>query len=229
LELADGRVFVRGSGDRGATLAEVATMSNPLRYAFNKAAASATQFAAAASSDGPPLPDGKRPGIEAQEYFSPPHATWAYGAHGAIIEIDPVTCNIEVRKYICVHDCGKMINPLIIEGQVAGGVAQGFGGAFYEYLDYGTDGVLKNASFMEFLMPYATEVPDMTIIHQETPSPINPLGVKGIGEAGTIPVPSTIASAVDDALASMGAPPVRSVPLSPAAIFAAMQASTVPA
>jgi CO/xanthine dehydrogenase Mo-binding subunit len=112
---------------------------------------------------------------------------------------------------------------------VAGGVAQGFGGAFYEYLDYGTDGVLKNASFMEFLMPYATEVPDMTIIHQETPSPINPLGVKGIGEAGTIPVPSTIASAVDDALASMGAPPVRSVPLSPAAIFAAMQASTVPA
>lgn len=227
LDLADGRVFVRGSGDRGATLAEVATMSNPLRYAFNKAAASATQFAASASSDGPPLPDGKRPGIEAQEYFSPPHATWAYGAHGAIIEIDPVTCNIHVRKYICVHDCGKMINPLIIEGQVAGGVAQGFGGAFYEHLDYGTDGVLKNASFMEFLMPYATEIPDMTIIHQETPSPINPLGVKGIGEAGTIPVPSTIASAVDDALASMGAPPVRSVPLSPAAIFAAMQASTV--
>ena len=228
LELADGRVFVRGSGDRGATLAEVATLSNPLRYAFNKAAERATQFAPAASSSGPALPDGHTPGIEAEDYYAPPHAVWAYGAHGAIIEIDPVTCNIEIRKYICVHDCGNMINPVIIEGQVAGGVAQGLGGAFYEYLDYGTDGVLKNASFMEFLVPYATEVPDLTIIHQETPSPLNPLGVKGIGEAGTISVPSTIASAVDDALAAVGAPPVRQVPLSPVAIYRAMH-SAVPA
>jgi carbon-monoxide dehydrogenase large subunit len=222
LELADGRVFVRGSGDPGATLAEVATMSNPLRYAFNKAAERATQFAPAASSSGPALPEGHTPGIEAEDYYAPPHAVWAYGAHGAIIEIDPVTCNIDIRKYVCVHDCGNMINPVIIEGQVAGGVAQGLGGAFYEYLDYGTDGVLKNASFMEFLVPYATEVPDLTIIHQETPSPLNPLGVKGIGEAGTISVPSTIASAVDDALAGTGAPPVRQVPLSPVAIHRAL-------
>jgi CO/xanthine dehydrogenase Mo-binding subunit len=228
LELEGGRVFVRGSGDRGASLAEVATMSNPLRYAFNKAAERATQFAPAASSSGPALPEGHTPGIEAEDYYAPPHAVWAYGAHGAIIEIDPVTCNIHVRKYVCVHDCGNMINPVIIEGQVAGGVAQGFGGAFYEHLDYGDDGVLKNASFMEFLVPYATEIPDMKIIHQETPSPLNPLGVKGIGEAGTISVPSTIASAVDDALAGLGAPPVRRVPLSPVAIYQAMH-SAVPA
>lgn len=227
LELAGGRAFVRGTESAGVTLAEVATASNPLRYAFNKAAESATQFASATASDGPPLPEGRAPGMEATEYYSPPHAVWAYGVHGTIIEIDPVTCNIEVQRYICVHDCGRMINPMIIEGQIAGGVAQGFGGAFYEKLDYGEDGVLRNGTFMEFLMPYATEIPHIEFVHQEVPSPMNPLGVKGIGEAGTIPVPQTIASAVDDALASLGADPVREVPLSPASIGALIDAARI--
>ena len=164
------------------------------------------------------MPDGERPGIEVAEYYSPPHATWAYGVHAALVEVDPVTCDIDVKRYVCVHDCGNMINPMIVEGQVAGGVAQGMGGAFYEKLEYDENGVLRNASFMDFLVPYATEVPHIEMIHMETPSPLNPLGVKGVGEAGTIPVGQVIASAVEDAMRSLGAAPVRQVPLSPSAI-----------
>jgi carbon-monoxide dehydrogenase large subunit len=220
IDLENGRAFVRGSGTEGVTLAEVATASNPLRYAFNKAAERATQFAPAARSDGPPLAAGAHPGIEATDYYSPPHATWAYGVHGAIVEVDLMTCNIKVRRYVCVHDCGNMINPMIVEGQVAGGVAQGFGGAFYERLEYDEDGALRNASFMDFLVPYATEIPHIEIIHQQTPSPLNPLGVKGVGEAGTIPVAQVIASAVEDALSPLGVAPFRHVPLSPSLIHA---------
>lgn len=218
IELADGKAMVKGDPTVALTLAEVATASNPLRYAFNKAAERATQFAPAARSDGPPLPDGKHPGIEATDYYSPPHATWAYGVHGAIVEIDQLTFNIKVHRYICVHDCGNMINPMIVEGQVAGGVAQGFGGAFYERLEYDDEGSLRNASFMDFLVPYATEIPAIDIVHQEVPSPLNPLGVKGVGEAGTIPVAQVIASAVEDALKPLGVDPFRHVPLSPALI-----------
>jgi carbon-monoxide dehydrogenase large subunit len=218
IELAEGRAFVRGTSSRSVTMAEVATVSNPLRYAFNKAAQSATQFAPSRQNTGKPLPDGERPGIEVTEYYSPPHATWAYGAHAAIIEVDPITFDIEIKRYICVHDCGSMINPMIVEGQVAGGVAQGVGGAFYEKLEYDEHGMLRNASFMDFLMPYATEVPHIEMIHMETPSPLNALGVKGVGEAGTIPVGQVVASAVEDALSPLGIRPIRHVPLSPSAI-----------
>jgi CO/xanthine dehydrogenase Mo-binding subunit len=225
IELADGRAFVRGSGTEGVTLAEIATATNPLRYAFNKAAESATQFAPAAKNDGPPLAEGAHPGIESTDYYAPPHATWAYGVHGAIVEVDPTTCGIHIHRYICVHDCGNMINPMIVEGQIAGGVAQGIGGAFYERLEYDEDGALRNARFMDFLVPYATEVPHVEMIHQETPSPLNPLGIKGVGEAGTIPVAQVIASAVEDALRPLGIAPVRDVPLSPSLIHTAIAAS----
>lgn len=220
IELEDGKAMVKGDPSAAVTLAEIATASNPLRYAFNKAAVRATQFAPAARSDGPPLAEGAHPGIEATDYYSPPHATWAYGVHGAIVEVDPMTFNIKVHQYVCVHDCGKMINPMIVEGQVAGGVAQGFGGAFYERLEYDDEGSLRNASFMDFLVPYATEIPHIEIVHQEVPSPLNPLGVKGVGEAGTIPVAAVIASAVEDALKPLGVDPFRHVPLSPALIHA---------
>jgi carbon-monoxide dehydrogenase large subunit len=220
IELAGGRAFVKGDEASGLSLAEIATASNPLRYAFNKAAERATQFAPAARSDGPSLGEGAHPGIEATDYYSPPHATWAYGVHGAIVEVDLTTCNIHVRRYICVHDCGNMINPMIVEGQIAGGVAQGMGGAFYEKIEYDEDGALRNASFMDFLVPYATEVPHIEMIHQETPSPLNPLGIKGVGEAGTIPVAQVIASAVEDALRPLGVAPFRRVPLSPSLIHA---------
>jgi carbon-monoxide dehydrogenase large subunit len=218
IELGGGRAFVRGSITHGVTLAEVATASNPLRYAFNKAAESATQFAPAARSDGPSLSEGKHPGIEATDFYAPPHATWAYGVHAAIVEVDPATCNIDIKRYVCVHDCGTMINPMIVEGQIAGGVAQGLGGAFYERLEYDTDGALRNASFMDFLVPYATEVPHVEMIHQEIPSPLNELGIKGVGEAGTIPVAAVIASAVEDALRHERVGRFHEVPLSPSLI-----------
>jgi len=226
IDLEDGKAMVKGDPSASVTLAEVATASNPLRYAFNKAAERATQFAPAARSDGPSLADGAHPGIEATDYYSPPHATWAYGVHGAIVEVDPMTFNIKVHQYVCVHDCGKMINPMIVEGQVAGGVAQGFGGAFYERLEYDDMGSLRNASFMDFLVPYATEIPHIEIVHQEIPSPLNPLGVKGVGEAGTIPVAAVIASAVEDALKPLGVDPFRHVPLSPALIHAHVERAT---
>jgi CO/xanthine dehydrogenase Mo-binding subunit len=108
-----------------------------------------------------------------------------------------------------------VINPLVVEGQIEGGVAQGIGGAFYERLAYDDEGQLRNASFMEFLMPYATEIPEIEIEHIETPSPLNPLGVKGAGEAGVIPVGAVIASAVEEALGV----PITEMPLSPLKLF----------
>lgn len=219
LELGDGKAYVKGAPQTSVTLAEIATASNPLRYAFNKAAESATQFAPAAKSDGPPLAKGKHPGIEATEYYSPPAATWAYGVHAAIVEVDMDTFDLDIKRYVCVHDCGTMLNPMIVEGQIAGGVAQGMGGAFYEKLEYDENGALRNASFMDFLIPYATEVPAVEMIHQEVPTPLNELGVKGVGEAGTIPVATVIASAVEDALKPLGVGRFHEVPLSPSQIF----------
>ena len=111
-----------------------------------------------------------------------------------------------------------MINPMIVDGQVMGGIAQGVGGAFYERCEFDEEGTPLNANFMDFLIPYATEVPNAEIIHSETPSPLNPLGVKGVGEAGTIPVAQVYASAVEDALQPFGIAPIREAPLTPDAI-----------
>src|SRR2546422_1535930 len=186
LELAGGRVRVKGSPDRGIPLAAVAVLSNPVRYAFGGGTEAATQFAPK-SRPGPPLQDGERPGLEATGYYSPPGSTWASGCHAAYVRVDPQTFRLEILKYVVVHDCGRIINPLVLQGQIEGGVAQGIGGAFYERLAYDEDGQLRNASFMEFLIPYATAIPPIEIDHIETPSPLNPLGGKGAGEAGLIP------------------------------------------
>jgi CO/xanthine dehydrogenase Mo-binding subunit len=132
--------------------------------------------------------------------------------HAAIVETDPVTAEIRILKYAVVHDCGRLLNPMIVEGQVHGGVAQGVAGALYERMAYDDYGQLLNASFMDFLMPYATEVPEsIDIDHLETPSPLNPLGIKGAGEAGCIPVSAVIASAIEDAEKI----PVTAMPISP--------------
>ncbi len=117
-------------------------------------------------------------------------------------------------KYAAVHDCGRVINPMVVEGQVHGGVAQGIGGAFFERLVYDEEGQLINASFMDYLLPTAAEIPPIAVDHVETPSPLNPLGVKGAGEAGVIPVPALFAAALDDALAFSGLR-VREMPLHP--------------
>jgi carbon-monoxide dehydrogenase large subunit len=214
MELVDGQVRVKGSPGRGMPLAAVSVLANPVRYAFGGGTAAATQFASR-SRPGPPLPEGEQPGLEATGYYSPPGSTWASGCHAAYVRVDPKTFRLEILKYVVVHDCGRVINPLVVEGQIEGGVAQGIGGAFYERLAYDDQGQLRNASFMEFLMPYATEIPPIEIDHIETPSPLNPLGVKGAGEAGVIPVGAVIASAVEEALGV----PITEMPLSPLKLF----------
>lgn len=214
LELAGGEVRVKGAPGRAMPLSAVAILSNPLRYAFGGGAEIATQFRDS-SRPGPPLPDGEKPGLEATGFFSPTASTWAAGVHACHLHVDPQTFRIRFLRYVVVHDCGRVINPLVLDGQIQGGVAQGIGGAFYERLAYDADGQLRNASLMEFLMPYATEVPDVEIHHFETPSPLNPLGIKGAGEAGTIPVGALVASAVEDALGIR----IRQMPLSPLRLF----------
>jgi carbon-monoxide dehydrogenase large subunit len=214
LELAGGMVRVKGAPQRAMPLAAVAVLSNPVRYAFGGGTEAATQFRPRPRS-GPPLAEGEQPGLEATGYHSPPASTWAAGCHAAYVRVDPATFRLEILRYVVVHDCGRVINPAVLEGQIQGGVAQGIGGAFYERLAYDAEGQLRNASFMEFLMPYATEVPEVVIGHLETPSPLNPLGVKGAGEAGTIPVGAVVASAVSEALGVR----VTELPLSPQRLF----------
>jgi len=221
LELAGGRVRVKGSPDRGIPLAAVAVLSNPMRYAFGGGTEAATQFAAK-PRPGPPLLEGERPGLEATGYFSPVGSAWAAGCHAAYVRVDPKTYRLEILKYVVVHDCGRLINPLVVEGQIEGGVAQGIGGAFYERLAYDDEGQLRNASFMEFLMPYATEIPAIEIDHIETPSPLNPLGIKGAGEAGVIPVGAVLASAIEEATGV----PITEMPLSPLKLFELVRAQS---
>jgi CO/xanthine dehydrogenase Mo-binding subunit len=168
----------------------------------------------------PPVADDDEPGLEGQDFYSPTQATFANGMHAAIVETDPVTAEIRILRYCVVHDCGNMINPLIVEGQVHGGVAQGVGGALYERMVYDESGQLLNASFMDFLIPYASEVPYIETDHLETPSPLNPLGIKGAGEAGTIPVTAVIASAIEDAEGF----PITSMPISPPELWALRRA-----
>lgn len=221
IELENGHAVVAGT-DRKVSLAAVATATNPLRYAFNSAAQAATQFAPASRHDGPPLIDGQHPGLEATDYFSPECATWAYGVHAAIVEVDRETCRVDIRKYVCIHDCGNMINPVIVDGQVMGGFAQGIGGALYERIEYDPEGNPTNANFVDFLIPYATEVPAIEISHLETPSPLNPLGVKGVGEAGCIAVGATLAAGIEDALKPFGGAKFHQTPITPSMIFGAM-------
>jgi CO/xanthine dehydrogenase Mo-binding subunit len=212
LEILDGVVAVRGNPTASIGLGQVAVLSNPLRYAFDEAAKAATQFARPADPDRPPVPEGDAPGLESRDYYSPPRCTFASGMHAAIVEIDPDTSEIRIDRYCVVHDCGTLINPMIVRGQVHGGVAQGIAGALYETLDYDEYGQLRNASFMDFLMPYVTELPDrIELGHQQTPSPLNPLGIKGAGEAGVVPVSAVLAAAVEDATGIR----ITRMPLSP--------------
>ncbi|TDD22106.1 aerobic carbon-monoxide dehydrogenase large subunit [Nonomuraea diastatica] len=215
LAIDDGMVHVAGAPSASIPLSTVAVLANPLRYAFDDEAAKATQFSAAASPDRPPVAEGEEPGLEGRDYYSPIRSTFASGMHAAVVETDPDTAEIKVVRYAVVHDCGRLINPMIVEGQIHGGVAQGIGGALYERMVYDAHGQLVNASFMDFLMPYATEIPHVETAHLETPSPLNPLGIKGAGEAGVIPVSAVIASAVEDAEGI----DVDRMPISPSELF----------
>jgi aerobic carbon-monoxide dehydrogenase large subunit len=218
LDIVDGVVAVKGTpADRGSRidLGTVAVLSNPLRYAFDEAAQRATQFSGDTDPDRPPVDAGDSPGLEFSEYYSPSRSTFANGMHAVVVETDPETADIKILRYCVVHDCGTVINPMIVEGQIHGGVAQGVGGALYERMEYAEDGQLLNASFMDFLMPYASEVPTIEIDHLQTPSPLNPLGVKGAGEAGVIPGSAAIASAIEDAEGIT----IRRMPISPSELY----------
>ncbi|HEU5261924.1 MAG TPA: xanthine dehydrogenase family protein molybdopterin-binding subunit [Gemmatimonadales bacterium] len=197
LELADGHVRVRGAPDSAVSLGELALKANPLRGAVRP---------------------GTEPGLEATAYFGPARGSTANGVHAAIVEVDPETALVEVRRYVVVHDSGRVINPLLVDGQIQGGVAHGIGNAFYEQLVYDENGQLLNASFMDYLLPTATDVPPVETAHRETPSPLNPLGVKGVGEAGAIPTGAAFAQAVEDALSDYGVE-ITEIPLSPNRLF----------
>jgi len=213
LELADGRARVRGVPGKELTLGALATVANPIRYAHGKEAAEAA-LRLVKPREGAVLREGEEPGLEARGYYAPPHATFASGCHAAIVEVDLDTGNLTFLRYVVQHDCGTVVNPTIVEGQIRGGVAQGVGGAFYERIIYDDDGQPLTATFADFLMPTALEVPEIEIGHMETPSPLNALGIKGVGEAGAIPVPALVAEAIDDALAPLGVR-VREMPLHP--------------
>jgi CO/xanthine dehydrogenase Mo-binding subunit len=223
LEIDEGLVQVKGTPGASIPLRTVAVLSNPLRYAFDEAAKQATQFAGPGDDSKPPVAAGDAPGLEHTDYYSPIRSTFASGAHAAVVEIDPLTWEIDVVDYAVVHDCGNVVNPMIVEGQVHGGVAQGVGGALYERMAYDKDGQLQNASFMDFLMPYASEVPDVVIDHQETPSPLNPLGLKGAGEAGVIPGSAAIASAIEDAVGRR----IAAMPISPTELYDLVRSDAV--
>jgi CO/xanthine dehydrogenase Mo-binding subunit len=223
LEIVDGHVQVKGSPSARIDLGAVAVLSNPLRYAFDEASKRATQFAAPADPDRPPIEAGESPGLEGTDFYSPPRSTFANGMHAVVVETDPQTAEIKILRYCVVHDCGTLINPMIVEGQIHGGVAQGVGGALYERMEYAPDGQLLNASFMDFLMPYASEVPEIEIDHLVTPSPLNPLGVKGAGEAGVIPGSAAIAAAIEDAEGIT----ITRMPISPSELFELRQSTVV--
>lgn len=216
LELVDGHVRVVGSPATSIPLGVLATMSNPLRYAFDASARIATQFASPGTTDRPPVAAGESPGLEGTDFYSPLRSTFANGMHAVEVEVDPETSDVRILRYSVVHDCGTLINPMIVEGQIMGGVAQGVGGALYEEMAYDEHGQLLNASFMDFLMPYASEVPAVAVDHLETPSPLNPLGIKGAGEAGVIPGSAALASAIEDAV-GVG---IDAMPLSPSRLHA---------
>ena len=195
LELAQGSVFVRGAPARSISLGVLA-------------------LTAAGARPGYALPPGVQPGLQATHYFSPSQAAYASGAHVITVEVDVRTGDVKILDYAVAHDCGRMINPMIVEGQVQGGVAHGIGNSFYEELIYDNNGQLLTASFMDYLLPTAKEVPTAKIAHMEVVCPLNPLGVKGVGEGGTIPSAAAFAGAVEDALAPFNVT-VKEVPLSP--------------
>ena len=197
LELVNGEARVKGVPDRTIPLGELAAEANPLRGAVRP---------------------GTEPGLEATNYFGPEMGATASGVHAMLVEVDPETMLLDIQKYVVIHDVGKVINPLILDGQIHGGVAQGIGNAFFEELVYDDNGQLLNASFMDFLLPTALDVPRMQVGHEETPSPLNDLGIKGAGEAGAIPVGALFAQAIEDALNIEGFE-ILEIPLKPSRLW----------
>ena len=196
LVVAGGAVHVRGLSDRKATFRELARAAVP----------------------GPP---GMEPGLHAADFFEAPKMTYPYGTHAAMVEVDPGTGEVDILRYAIAYDIGKAVNPMIVDGQLVGALAQGIGGALFEELVYDDEGQLLTSSFMDYLLPTAMEMPKATAVKilEETPTPLNPLGVKGAGEGGSSGCGGAIANAVADALAPLGVQ-ITSLPLSPDRLLA---------
>jgi carbon-monoxide dehydrogenase large subunit len=169
-------------------------------------------------------PQGIDAGLEETHYWEPPTVTWSYAAHVAIVEVDPEIGRVTIEKYAIAHDCGVVVNPLLVEGQIAGGTAQGLGGILLENIAYDPEGQLLTGSLADYMVPTAGDVPEMKLIHQHSPSPLNPLGVKGVGEGGAVAPPAAIANAVADALAPFGAE-FNTTPIKPEQIVEAARST----
>jgi carbon-monoxide dehydrogenase large subunit len=201
IDYASGRFFVKGSPDQFKTIQDIALMAN---VAWN-------------------MPAGMEAGLEAASFYDPPNFTFPFGAHVAVVEVDSDTGHVVLKRYVAVDDCGPQINPVIVEGQVHGGVVQGIGQALWEECVYDENGQLLTGSLTDYAIPRADLLPDIEVLSTVTPSPHHPLGVKGIGEAGTIASTVTVYNAVIDALEPFGVRGLQ-MPLTPERIWRAIHA-----
>ena len=199
IEYSDGRFFVRGSPDRARSIQDIALMAN---VAWN-------------------MPQGMEPGLEATTFYDPPNFTYPFGAHVALVEVDVNRGTIDLKRYIAVDDCGLQINPMIVEGQVHGGVVQGVGQALWEGAVYDENGQLLTGSMLDYALPRADVLPDLEVHSTSTPSPHHPLGVKGVGETGAIASTVTVYNAVIDALKPLGVQSIE-MPLTPERVWRAI-------
>jgi carbon-monoxide dehydrogenase large subunit len=194
LELAAGCVRLKSAPDVRKSLREIAVKANGM--------------------PGFSMTGGLPPGLEHTAYFTPEQSVYANGAHVAEVEVDIETGAVRILRFTVAHDCGRVINPLIVDGQIVGGVAHGVGNALYERMVYDDDAQPVSTNFGEYLLPLATDVPRVDLVHLETPSPLNPLGMKGAGEGGTIPAIAAIVAAVENALAPFGVT-IAEAPITP--------------
>jgi carbon-monoxide dehydrogenase large subunit len=202
LDYADGKFFVKGSPGRAKTFGEVALMAY---LAHN-------------------LPKGLEPGLEATTFWDPSNFVYPFGTHIALVEVDADTGKVKIQRYVAVDDVGRVINPMIVDGMVHGGIAQGAAQALWEYAAYDDGGQLVTGSLMDYALPKADDLPSFETDRTETPTPVNPMGVKGAGETGTIASTAAVANAVLDALAPLGISHID-LPLTPARIWAAVSAA----
>jgi len=168
------------------------------------------------------------PGLDEQSFYDPENFVFPFGAHACVVDVDAETGKVEVVRYVAVDDCGPPINPLLIDGQVHGGITQGLGQALFEQVVYDADGQLVTGSFVDYALPTAAEMPSFETSRTVTPSPVNSLGVKGVGEAGTIAGSATVTNAVIDALRPLGVTYID-MPLTPMRIWQAIHTASGPA
>ena len=204
LELRDGGLGIVGVPGRSVTLAQIAAAARP---GWDHA-----------------RPPGIDAGLEETFYYEPPTVTWAYAVHAAVVEVDIETGGVKIDRYVIAHDCGVTVNPMLVEGQVIGGTVQGLGGALLEELAFNAQGQPLSVSLADYLLPTASDLPHFELVHQQIPSPLNPLGVKGLGEGGAIAPPVAIANAVADALAPFGVE-FNHTPIKPGRIVDAVRAA----